>query len=118
VRDPVREVVDRVVPAREHQGALESRWLRAYLLMLGPWLVPEAREGAKDQVQVFVDWKPKARASPRDLSESDGHARDQLDSLALGYARAYLMGIALEPSGDPERVGRGVSRSGTLDPEA
>jgi hypothetical protein len=32
--------------------------------------------------------------------------------------RAYLMGIAREPLGDPRGVSRGVSRLGTLDLEA
>jgi hypothetical protein len=53
----------------------EPRWLGAYLLALGPWLVSYAEQEPKAGLGLLVDREPEARVSPRALSRGRGVLR-------------------------------------------
>jgi hypothetical protein len=95
----------------------EPWWLRAPLLSSSHgWR--RRPGGSQGRVQAFIDRELEARASPRVPSRGGERAWAWSNSFARRYVRVYPMGIAPDSPGDPGRVSRGVSRSGTLDPKS
>jgi hypothetical protein len=111
---------ERLIVPRLRGGAREPQALVAQgaQFRLEPWLALKAGREPRNRVQTLVDQEYEARARPRVPSRGGGRAQARPNTLAGGYAQAYPMGIAPKPPGDLGRVGLGVSRSGTFDPEA
>jgi hypothetical protein len=117
VHDPVGGAVDSSVAAGWHWGA-RALVARGAQFRPEPWLAPKAGREPWNRVQTLVDREYEVRARPRVPSRGGGRARAQPNTLAGGYAQAYPMSIAPEPPSDLGRVGLGVSRSETFNPEA
>ena len=59
----------------------EPQWLRAHLLVPGPWLPSESQREPRIGSRLLLIGEPEARASGRALSRGNGRARARPDSL-------------------------------------